>query len=45
MSNSNIVHLATYARERLQQEMADGNADIERELQVRQDPVVLERRG
>jgi hypothetical protein len=34
MSNSNIVHLATYARERLQQEMADGNADIERELQV-----------
>jgi len=45
MSNSNIVHLATYARERLQQEMADGNADIERELQVRQYPVVLERRG
>jgi hypothetical protein len=34
MSNSNIVHLASYSRERLQQEMADGDADIERELQV-----------
>lgn len=45
MSNANIVHLATYARERLQQEMADGNADIERELQVRQYPVVFKRRG
>jgi hypothetical protein len=35
MSNSNIAHLATYARERLQQEMADGDAEIERELRVR----------
>jgi hypothetical protein len=40
MSNSNIAHLATYARERLQQEMADGDAEIERELRVR--PIITE---
>ena len=34
MSNSMICHLANYARERLQQDMADGDAEIERELQV-----------
>lgn len=39
MSNSNIAHLAAYARERLQQEMADGDADIERELRVRRIPI------
>jgi len=39
MSNSNIAHLAAYARERLQQEMSDGDADIERELRVRRIPI------
>jgi hypothetical protein len=34
MSSSHIVHLATFARGRMQQEIGDGNAEIEAELQV-----------
>jgi hypothetical protein len=34
MSSSHIVHLATFARSRMQQEIGDGNAEVEAELQV-----------
>lgn len=34
MSSSHIVHLASFARSRMQQEIGDGNAEVEAELQV-----------
>lgn len=42
LSADHLVHLASYAKGRMQQEMADGQAEIEAELQVcRADPSLM----